>query len=177
MQDNHLHLYAIELANDVVHLIDTSKFRGTFNVSFSPDGQWLAYTVVGENYLTRVRLHHFADGHSADLADNFVQTDDPVFGDSGLLYFTASIDAGPTRVTLDMSTQERPLRKAIFAAVLAADGQSPLAPKTADEEPKDAGKADQKARPPVNRRRPRTAAADKDSTDDQGAARRQERCG
>ena len=135
-QDNHLHLCVIELADESLHLIDTSKRRGTFTVSFSPDGQWLAYTVVGENYFTRVRLHHFADGQTADLADNFVQTDDPVFGDGGLLYFTASIDAGPTRVTLDMSSQERPLRKAIFAAVLAADGQSPLAPKTADEEPK-----------------------------------------
>src|SRR5580692_10394975 len=136
LQDNHLHLYAIELANDALHLIDTSKFRGTFNVSFSPDGQWLAYTVVGENYFTRVKLHHFADGRTADLAESFVQTDDPVFGDSGLLYFTASIDAGPTRVTLDMSTQERPLRKAIYAAVLAADGKSPLAPKTGDEDAK-----------------------------------------
>jgi tricorn protease len=135
-QDNHLRLLAIDLANESVHVIDTSTRRGTFTVSFSPDGQWLAYTVVGENYLTRVKLHHFADGRTADLADNFVQTDDPVFGAGGLLYFTASIDAGPTRVTLDMSSQERPLRKAIFAAVLAADGKSPLAPKTADEEPK-----------------------------------------
>jgi len=33
-----------------------------------------------------------------------------------------------------MSTQERPLRKAIYAAVLAADGHSPLAPKSGDEE-------------------------------------------
>ena len=134
--DNHLHLYAIELASDAVSLIDTSQRRGTFTTSFSPDSQWLAYTLVAANYLTMVRLHSFADGKSADLADNFVQTDDPVFGDSDLLYFTASIDAGPTRVTLDMSTQERPLRKAIYAAVLSADGKSPMAPKTGDEEPK-----------------------------------------
>jgi tricorn protease len=37
-----------------------------------------------------------------------------------------------------MSIQERPLRKALYAAVLAADGKSPLAPKTGDEEPKGA---------------------------------------
>jgi tricorn protease len=143
-QDNHLHLYGIELAGDVVSLIDTSQRRGGFITSFSPDSRWIAYTVIGENYLTKVRLHNFTDGQTSDLADRFVQTDDPVFGDSGLLYFTASIDAGPSRVTLDMSTQERPLRKALYAAVLAADGKSPLAPKTADEDPKggdkDAGK-------------------------------------
>jgi tricorn protease len=140
-QDNHLRLYAIELASDAASTIDTSERRGNFSISFSPDGQWMAYTVIGANYFTKVRLHSFASGQSADLADNFIQTDDPVFGPKGdLLYFTASIDAGPTRVSLDMSTQERPLRKAIYAAVLAADGKSPLAPKTGDEEPK--GKPD-----------------------------------
>jgi tricorn protease len=137
-QDNHLHLYSIDLRSGAVALIDTSQRRGSFITSFSPDGQWIAYTVVAENYLTKVRLHSFAGGQTADLADNFVQTDDPAFGDGGLLYFTASIDAGPTRVTLDMSTQERPLRKSLYAAVLAADGKSPLAPKTGDEEKKDA---------------------------------------
>ena len=133
-QDNHLRLYAIELHSDAVALIDSSPRRGTFNPAFSPDGQWIAYTVEGANYFTKVRLHRFADGQTADLADRFVQTDNPVFGGEGLLYFTASIDAGPSRASLDMSTQERPLRNAIFAAVLAADGKSPLAPKTGDEE-------------------------------------------
>jgi tricorn protease len=133
-QDNHLHLYAIDLLTDVIDLIDTSPRRLSFRVVFSPDGQWLAYTVVGENYFTRVRLHSFASAKSFELADSFVQTDTPVFSGNDLLYFTASIDAGPTRVSLDMSTQERPLRMAIYAAVLSTDGHSPLAPKSGDEE-------------------------------------------
>ena len=115
-------------------LVDTSKRRLGFKVSVSPDSQWLAYTTAGENYLTRVRLYNFASGQSAELADSLIQTDDPAFGGSDLLYFTASIDAGPSRSQLDMSTQERPLRKAIYAAVLSADGRSPLAPKSGDEE-------------------------------------------
>jgi tricorn protease len=135
-QDNHLRLYAIDLATDAVALIDSSPRRQPFHVQFSPDGQWIAYTVVGENYFTRVRLHSFANAKSVDLADSFVQTDTPAFGGNDLLYFTASIDAGPTRVSLDMSTQERPLRMALYAAVLSADGHSPLPPKSGDEEPK-----------------------------------------
>ena len=135
-QDNHLRLYAIDLKSDAVTLIDTNPRRGAFNPAFSPDGQWIAYTIEGANYFTRVRLHRFSDAQSADLADRFIQTDNPVFGSAGLLYFTASIDAGPSRAGLDMSTRERPLRKGIFAAILAADGKSPLAPKTGDEEPK-----------------------------------------
>ena len=76
-QDNHLHLYAIELESNAVTLLDTSERRANFKTSFSPDGQWLAYTVVGENYLTRVRLYNFGSGHSAELADSLIQTDDP----------------------------------------------------------------------------------------------------
>jgi tricorn protease len=134
-QDNHLHLYAIELKTDAVTLVDTSKRRVGFKTSVSPDGQWLAYTVVGDNYLTHVRLYNFATAQGADLADSLIQTDDPAFGGSDLLYFTASIDAGPSRSQLDMTTQERPLRKAIYAAILPADGRSPLPPKSGDEEP------------------------------------------
>jgi tricorn protease len=146
-QDNHLRLYAIDLVTDAVALIDTSPRRHSFHVEFSPDGQWIAYTVVGENYFTRVRLHSFAGAKSFDLADSFVQTDTPAFGGNDLLYFTASIDAGPTRVSLDMSTQERPLRMALYAVVLSADGHSPLPPKSGDEEAKgsknkDADKSD-----------------------------------
>jgi tricorn protease len=134
-QDNHLHLYAIELAHDAVTLLDTSSRRHSFATSFSPDGQWVAYTVANPNYLTQVRLHSFATARSTPLADGFVQTDHPVFGSSELLYFTASIDAGPSRSSLDMSTQERPLRSALYCAVLSASGHSPLPPKSGDEEP------------------------------------------
>ncbi len=138
--DAHLHLLAIDLKSDAVSLIDSSVRRGEFVPAFSPDGQWLAYTVVGENHLKQVRLYGFAEHRKVDLADTLVQTDDPVFGGADLLYFTASIDAGPTVPGLDMSTQERPLRKAIYVAVLASDGKSPLAPRSGDEEPyKDAG--------------------------------------
>ena len=142
-EDNHLHLYAIDLTNDAVTLIDSTPRRLNFRVSFSPDSQWLAYTVIGENYFTQVRLHSFAAAKNVDLTDSFVQTDTPIFGSNDLLYFTASIDAGPTRVSLDMSTQERPLRMAIYAAVLSADGRSPLPPKSGDEDAK-GGKASEK---------------------------------
>ena len=163
-QDNHLRLYAIDLATDAVTLIDTSPRRLSYQVSFSPDGQWLAYSIVGENYFNRVRLHSFASGKSVNLTDSFVQTDAPVFGGNDFLYFLASIDAGPTRVTLDMSSQERPLRAGIYAAVLSAEGHSPLPPKSGDEDAKDskakdADKSDSKDKPGKDK-------SDKDKKDD-----------
>ncbi len=135
-QDNHLHLYAIDLGNDAVSLIDTSPRRNSFSPGILERRPMARLHREGENYFTQVKLHSFASGRSSELADHFIQTDNPVFGGNEYLYFTASIDAGPTRVWLDMSTQERPLRTAIYAAVLAADGHSPLPPKSGDEEPK-----------------------------------------
>jgi tricorn protease len=163
-EDNHLHLYAIDLRSDAVTLLDTSKRRGTFVPAFSPDGQWLAYTIVGENYFTQVRLFSFSTGRATDLADRFIQTDNPVFGGDNLLYFTASIDSGPSRSGLDMSTQERPLRKAIYAAVLAADGHSPMPPRSDDEELPGQGK-DKAATQPGSDAAQRTARAARGSVD------------
>jgi tricorn protease len=44
------------------------------------------------------------------------------------------IDAGPTRSGVDMSSQERPLRMAIYAAMLSIGAHSPLPTKSGDEE-------------------------------------------
>jgi tricorn protease len=148
-QDNHLHIYAIDLASNTVTLLDTSPRRLQFKASFSPDSQWLAYTVVAANTFTQVRLHSFASGSNSDLTERFVQTDNPRFAAGGLLYFTASIDAGPSRVGLDMSTQERPLRAGIYAAVLGVDGHSPLQPKTGDEELKSSEDKDATGKSPA----------------------------
>ncbi|WP_269533465.1 S41 family peptidase [Chitinimonas sp. BJYL2] len=143
--DNQLRLFALKLDTGAISEIDQRERRGGFAPAFSPDGQWLAYTVEGENHFTRVKLYHFASGRKAELANHLVETDNPVFSSDGLLYFTASTNAGPAQVRLDMSTQERPVRKGIYAAVLAADGISPLAPKTGDEEAPKADKSSDKS--------------------------------
>ena len=139
-QDNHLNLYAFDIDRGKSSRIDTSLRRAPFRVAFSPDSHWLAYTVTGRNYLSQIRLHEIASARNTDLTDGLSDASDPVFSADGILYFTASINSGPTRVGLDMSTQERSLRRGIYAAVLAADGKSPLLPKTGDEEPAKKGK-------------------------------------
>ncbi|MBC7624239.1 MAG: PD40 domain-containing protein [Aeromicrobium sp.] len=140
--DNMLNLYAIALDTGASRVIDNRGRRGAFIVSFSPDSRWLAYITVGNNYLGRVRIHDFTTSKSVTVTDGMSQVDSPVFGGSDYLYFTASINAGPSLVGLDMSSQERPVRNGIYAIVLAADGKSPIAPRTADEDDKPASKAD-----------------------------------
>ncbi|MGP8033670.1 MAG: PDZ domain-containing protein [Steroidobacteraceae bacterium] len=138
-QDNHLHLYAFALQKASSTLIDRSLDRGGFAVNFSADSRWLAYTLQGENHFSRIRLHDFGSGENADVSDGLADADSPVFAPGGYLYFTASINSGPSQVGLDLSTQERSVRRGLYVAVLAGDGRSPLVPKAGDE---DAGKGD-----------------------------------
>ena len=138
-RDNHLRLYALNTETGQSRQIseDTRRqwgFGGT-EVSTSPNGEWLAYTREEANFNRNVYLYNFASGRSTLLTDGMADAGAPAFDPSGeLLFFTASTNAGPTHVGLDMSTQERPYRAGIYVAVLTEDGASPLAPKFGEEE-------------------------------------------
>lgn len=134
-EDNHLNLYSLDLTTRQHTLIRTDMRRIGTSISISPDDQWLAYTEGLSNYFSTIVLYNFETQESLQLTDGMSVAWSPAFSRDGqTLYFTASTNAGPLQVGLDMSTQERPLRSAIYAAVLAADGKSPLLPKSGDEE-------------------------------------------
>ncbi|MEM9180868.1 MAG: peptidase S41, partial [Pseudomonadota bacterium] len=138
-RDNHLKLFALNTESGDRRQIseDTRRqwgFGGT-EVSTSPNGEWLAYTREEANFNRNIYLYNFASGRSTQLTDGMADAGAPAFSADGtLLYFTASTNAGPTHVGLDMSTQERPYRAGIYVSVLTEDGLSPLAPKAGDEE-------------------------------------------
>lgn len=144
LQDNHLNLYRLSLAagpqrGQLVKIATDVRRLGAdgYVTSFSPDSRWLAFTKSGENYFGRIVLHEIATGRSHVVTDGLAHAGNPAFSAKGdLLYFTASINSGPSQVGLDLSTQERPRRAGLYALVLAADGKSPLAPKAGDEEGK-----------------------------------------
>lgn len=153
LQDNHLNLYRLSLASvpggaprGQLVKVATDVRRGGLGVTFSPDSRWLAYTSSGDNYFGRIWLHEIATGRNHAVTDGLAHAGTPAFSPKGdLLYFTASINTGPSAVGLDLSTQERPRRAGLYALVLAADGKSPLAPKPGDEDgKKDAGKDEKK---------------------------------
>jgi tricorn protease len=149
LQDNHLNLYRVGIAagpqRGQLVKIATDVRRGAVDVAFSPDSRWLAYTSSGENYFGRIWLHEIATGRNHAVTDGLAHAGTPAFSAKGeVLYFTASINTGPSAVGLDLSTQERPRRAGLYAAVLAADGKSPLAPKPGDEGDKKEDKKDEK---------------------------------
>ena len=137
-EDNHLNLFSLDLASREHTLIRTDLRRSGTAVSISPDGKWMAYTLNLANHFSKIMLYEFESETSFQLTDGLSFVWSPTFSRDGqYLYFTASTNAGPLLVGLDMSTQERPLRNAIYAAVLASDGRSPLLPKSGDESPAD----------------------------------------
>jgi tricorn protease len=148
LQDNHLNLYRMGLAagpqRGRLVKIATDVRRGSVDIAFSPDSRWLAYTSSGDNYFGRVWLHEIATGRNHAVTDGLAHAATPTFSAKGdTLFFTASINTGPSAVGLDLSTQERPRRAGLYALVLAAGGKSPLSPKAGDEDgKKDEAKTD-----------------------------------
>lgn len=132
--DNHLGLHFIELDDGAVETIAVNTRRSGFDVSFSPDGRWLAYNYEQPNFHADLAVHDFDSGESTVITDGMADVASPAFDPKGkYLYFAASTNSGPVQVGLNMTSQEHPYRAGLYAAVLAADGESPLAPETGDE--------------------------------------------
>ncbi len=132
--DNHLALYALDLKSGRHIKLDSNARRQGFDVAFSPDGRWLAYTVERPNYFSDLVLYRFSDGLRTAVSSGDADAASPAFSRDGkYLYFAASTNSGPLQVGLNMTSQERPYRAGLYAAVLAADGTSPVAPKPGDE--------------------------------------------
>ncbi len=152
-QDNHLGLHFIELDSGEHQRLATNARRDAFEVSFSADGQWLAYTLEQPNYHRQLMLYQFSTGQHTAVTENTADVAAPVFSRDGkALYFAASTNSGPLQVGLNMTSQERPYRAGLYALVLSSDGQSPLLPENGDETAdQDADKDDdeQKNEPPV----------------------------
>ncbi|HYM35786.1 MAG TPA: PDZ domain-containing protein, partial [Steroidobacteraceae bacterium] len=144
-QDNHLHLYVISLDNGRRQLIDTSSRRAERTISLSPDSRWLAYTHTLPNYFDQIILYDFDSGKSTPVTDGLGWATSPAFSRDGkYLYFAVSTNAGALQNGLDMTSQEKPLRSAIYAVVLAADGKSPVLAKSGDEGKDDEADASEK---------------------------------
>ena len=141
--DNRLALHVIDLGNGRIREIARNTRQGSFDVAFSPDGRYLAYTLRQPNFLRDLVIHDFDSNRSRVVSDGLADVASPAFSpDGAYLYFAASTNSGPVQFSLDMSSQERPFRAGIYALVLAADGESPLKPRSDEEEARTDSKSD-----------------------------------
>lgn len=157
LQDNHLNLWTLDAANGRTAKIDTDTFADPgrdFDATWSPDSKWIAYSKSLTSHLRAIFVYSLAEKKTYQLSDGLADTISPAFDAGGkYLYFLASTDYGPRTGWLEMSSVDRPVRRAIYLAVLSASDPSPLLPETGDEPhaaPRDESRGEAVARPEPN---------------------------
>jgi tricorn protease len=137
IQDNHRNLWLIEAANGTTVKIDTDEYPDPsrdFQGGWSPDSQWITYSKNLANRLRAIFIYSMADKKVHQVTDGLADSISPTFDSGGkYLYFLSSTDYGPSTGWLEMSSLDRPVRRAIYLAVLNAAEPSPLLPESDDE--------------------------------------------
>ncbi len=145
--DKRMKLWVMDMATHQPVLVDEDLYdhvHQALELSWSPDGAWLAYTRHLPNHLRAVFLYELATGQRIRVSDGLADEVSPAFSADGrFLYFAASTDQGLNTAWLDMSSMHRPLSRHLYVAVLSAHEPSPLAPRS-DEEPVESDQAKDK---------------------------------
>src|SRR3989441_461003 len=146
--DKRLNLWYVDLAKGAPVKVDVDYYEGaSFNVRWAPDSRWLVYTKQLPSFLHVVWVYSLEQGKSFQVTDGMSDALYATFDASGkYLYFAASTDVGPSAEGFDMSSNNRPQTRSVYAVVLAKDQASPLAPES-DEEKGGAEKKDEKNKP------------------------------
>ena len=142
LQDNHRNLWTIEVTSGQPTKIDTDNYPDparSFEATWSPDSKWVAYSKNLSSHLRAIFIYSLAEKKSHQITDGMADSLSPAFDLGGkYLYFMASTNYGPSTGWLEMSSIDRPVRRAIYLAVLSASEPSPLLPETGDEPPQPA---------------------------------------
>jgi tricorn protease len=137
LEDNHLALWVLDVASGKATKIDTDTYfdpTRDIDVAWSPDSRWVAYSRNVPSHLRAVFLYSLEEGKTHQITDAMSDAVSPSFDAGGkYLYFLASTDYGPRTGWLEMSSLDRPSRRAIYLAVLSSSEPSPFLPETGDE--------------------------------------------
>jgi tricorn protease len=135
--DNHLKIWTLEIASGQLTLIDTDTYYDPArepDAVWSPDSRWIAYSKSLDNHMRAIFVYSLAEGKAYQVTDGMSDAVSPAFDAGGkYLHFLASTNYGPRGGWLEMSSLDRPVRRAIYLVVLSASDPSPLLPETGDE--------------------------------------------
>jgi len=154
-QDNHLNLWTLEVASARATKIDTDTYYDPgrdLDAVWSPDSRWIAFSKSLDNHLRAIFVYSLAEAKAYQLTDGMSDAISPVFDAGGkYLSFLASTNYGPKTGWVEMSSLDRPVRRAIYLVVLSAAEPSPLLPERGDEiAPAPAAKAKPETKPTLN---------------------------
>lgn len=139
--DTDYRVLVVDVESGDLSVVDTDRFahpERSMNPVWSPDSRWVAYSRRLDNHLRAVFAHNVETGETHQLTDGMADAITPVWDESGdYLYFLASTDYGLNTGWLDMTSFDRPITRALYTMILAADGKSPFLPKSDEEETAD----------------------------------------
>jgi tricorn protease len=168
--DNRLNIYMLDTTTGKLTTVgDKNVFGGFSNTNYdldwSPDSKWIAYPRSLANHLHALFLYSVDTGQSTQVTDEIADSTEPAFDREGkYLYFLASTNSGATSDGLDMTSDLYNPTSNIYAAVLAADQASPIAPELDDEktaaEKKDESKKDDDKSPDADSKKKDAAKSD-----------------
>jgi tricorn protease len=140
--DTDYRILVVDVESGELTHVDTDRFahpERSMNPVWSPDSRWIAYARRLDNQLRAVFVHDTESGQARQLTDGMADAIDPVWDASGkYLYFLASTDYGLNTGWLDMTSYDRPVTRALYVTILAADEASPFLPES-DEEGQEEG--------------------------------------
>ena len=137
--DNSLSYYYLDLDSEEVTKFGEEYLYGpgrgrSQRFSWSPDSEWITYTLDSETYIRTVHVYSLDEDKSYAVTDGLSDVNEPVFDATGkYLYFFGSTDAGPVRQWFDQSVIDMDMTSSIYLAVLRDDLPSPLV-RESDEE-------------------------------------------
>ena len=142
--DKRLNVHYVDVESGSRVLVDTDTYDHpirSLDPVWSPDGKYIAYTKRQLNQLRAVFIHDVEAGRSHRVTDGMTDSTFAAWSRDGKhLFFAASTNYGLNTGWLDMSSYERPVKRALYCVVLAKDAPSPLAPESDEEKKKDEAK-------------------------------------
>jgi tricorn protease len=139
--DKRLNLWYLEVEDPKPVHVDTNPYdAGGFNVVWSPDSRWIAYTRQLGSSLHAAFIYGIEDKTAHQVTDGLSDVSSVAFDRNGkYLYFFASTDDGPV-IASSMGGYKIPVTSSAYVVVLRKDLKSPLAPQS-DEEKTDSDKS------------------------------------
>jgi len=137
--DNRLNIYLLDVTTGKFTTVGEPNVYGGFSdsqydMSWSPDSQWIAYPRSMANHLHALYLYSLATGVSTQVTGEMANSYWPAFDREGkYLYFLSSTNSGATSDGLDMTSDLYQVTSNVYAVVLASGEASPVAPELEDE--------------------------------------------
>lgn len=144
--DTHYRVMVLDIASGSVQHVDTDRYahpERSMNPEWSPDSRYITYARRLDTQLRAVIVHDTDSGETHQITDGMADAVSPVWDESGeYLYFLASTNYGLNTGWLDMTSFDRPVTRALYVAILDAEGVSPFLPQSDEEEGADSNTQD-----------------------------------